>query len=160
MSKAAKHKCQEPEKKSPILPKTGPADDLPSFRETFKTPEDLDDRGCNALLNAILLRTAQDYYEVCDQQHTVLTGDEDVTIPALCTRTMIEAFINGAGDLEFDSITSITPRTFKEAIKAIKRRGDKLPTISYGFTQASIRNFKNGNGHHGGKGSKKAVKIA
>lgn len=105
-----------------------PADDLPDFREAFPTPEHLDTDGCEALAKAILLRTAKDYFDHCndDDPELVLGENENVPVNQLCTRHMLEQFIDGP---MFSEITSISSKTFKDGIREYKKTHKSFPTV-------------------------------
>lgn len=141
-----------PQKKDYANATPCPADNLPSFREAFPTPDHLDADGCNALAKAILLRAAKDYFDHCDDEDTelVLGENEEVPINQLCTRHMLEQFIDSQ---LFGEITSIGSKTFKDGIREYKRTHKTFPTVD-NDAKANRRDDGEGLGRSKKKGGK------
>ena len=119
-------------------------DSLPPFRKAIPTPESLDDVGVRALANAIILRTIEDYFDVCNSVvsesvvsyfYTKLAnfykkkwaGEEcrGLNPDRYCDRGVIESFID---DDWFETLTDIPREVFMKKIKQFKENG-KLPTL-------------------------------
>ena len=94
-----------------MIPTKMKIDDLPDFRIAIPTPDDLDTEGCEALLRAVTIRTAEDYYQVCDQPRGLTIKGE---LGALLSRDAIEYFIR----------ETMPTRGWKmiEAVKELKRQ--------------------------------------
>lgn len=67
-------------------------DKFPDFREAIPTPAHLDTDGCIALLKAITIQTADDYYKVCDHPDGVVVGSGEMA--RLMSKENIEQFIH------------------------------------------------------------------
>lgn len=114
-------------------PVPSPADMLPSWKEAVPTSDKMDDAGTRALAAAIIAKTAEDYWHVCDHPYTEVktrkfTDVEDAdSTNALCCRRMIEMFIDES--TLFDALTDIDRKLFKETIKKMKAQGKKIPRM-------------------------------
>ena len=99
-------------------------------------PKALNLRGCQILAAAILLRCAEDYYNVCDKPlcTIVSTCDAKLASNTLMTREMIERFIDS---VLFDAISDIPADVFRAKIKKLKKAGGKFPTIYSSTTVSS-----------------------
>ena len=117
----------------PCDPIPSPADMLPSWKEAVPTSDKMDDEGTRALAAAIIAKTAEDYWNVCDHPYTEVktrkfTDVEDAdSTNALCCRRMIEMFIDES--TLFDALTDIDRKLFKETIKKMKAQGKKIPRM-------------------------------
>ena len=121
----AKAKKKSEYKPGQQKPKPSKADLLPDFREAIPTPDDLDDLGCKALANAIILRAAEDYYDVCNDpdMEIQLGKDEDMPKAYFCYKNAIESFLYSEW---YGMLTDVLPETFIKAIKEHKKKG-KFP---------------------------------
>lgn len=127
------HELPERHDEDAIMLRRGPADDnLPSFREAFPTPDDIDEDGARMLAAAIIAQTAEDYFDHCndeDRPYELASNQtvDDIPNNQLCTRHMQEAFIDGP---VFECLTDIDPQFFKEGIREYKKHHKKLPNTS------------------------------
>lgn len=114
-------------------PTPSKADALPNFREAIPTPNDLDNDGCHALAAAIIAKTAEDYWKVCDHDPSKPefrqdeNGNDIIGVDALRTRHMIEMFVNES--CLFDALTNIDRNVFLKEIRAMKLNGKPIPSI-------------------------------
>lgn len=105
---------EEHEEPNPFCrPKHGNADNMPSFREAFPTPEYLDDDGVKNLVAAIVLRVAQDYYDVCDRPE-----NEPNYAKAEIERSLRSGW--------FETISSIDINHFVKIIREHKKAGKPM----------------------------------
>lgn len=94
----------------------------------------MNDRGAKMLASAILLKAAEDYFNVCDEPTSCSDSitekykyDRNPPIPALLTKGMIELFFRSQ---LFDALSDISPEIFREGIKRLKKSGKKFPNAS------------------------------
>lgn len=86
--------------------------EMPPFREAFPKPEDLNDEGCRALGNAIIINAAMEYYDICERTDSYALRK-------------LDEFIESTW---FNDLTDIPWRKFKSIIKAHKKAGN-LPHL-------------------------------
>lgn len=111
-----------------------PADDLPSFREAFPDSTYLDNEGCDALCRAIVVRTAQDYYDVATDP-IEMTKDEFKNEKWrqkrdwdwIMSKDGLHYFVRSAF---FNMISNIDPVHFERTMIKRKRDKKKIPNIS------------------------------
>lgn len=117
-----------------MLKQTNPEDKFPDFREVFPDYSYLDQQGAEALGRAIVLTAAKDYYDVCDHKlmdyslpMNVPLNKLNIPLPALCSRLMLEVFLNS--DL-YQMITDIPAETFRRKIRWFKHANKPLPQLT------------------------------
>ena len=86
-------------------------DPYPDFRDAIPTPNKLDYDGCTALLKAVTLQTAEDYFKVCDQPYGIVVKKGEVRM----TRDDIERFI--------DETMPTRGEKLKKTIRDLKKSG-------------------------------------
>lgn len=99
-------------------------DPFPDFREAIPTPDKLDTEGCEALLRAITIQTAEDYYKVCDHPKGLIcrSGEFSQTM----SRDAIEKFVRetmpSRGEKLIKTIQSLKrqKRTLKDVVKSYR----------------------------------------
>ena len=120
---------ETPEYESPC-----PADDLPSFREAFPDATYLDDNACDALCRAIVVRTAQDYYDVATDPIEMTKEEfkdekwkQKRDWDWLMSKTGLHYFVRSKF---FNMISNIEPKHFERTMVWRKLHGKKIPNIS------------------------------
>jgi len=99
---------------------------MPPFRKAFPTPDCLDDEGCRALADAILVRAAADYYDVCDHPDDLIIKSPDTSDAYRRSKKKLDEFIESTW---FNDLTDIPWRTFKKIILEHKKAGH-MPSIT------------------------------
>lgn len=99
---------------------------LPTFREAFPTSDALDWEGCENLKAAIILRAAQDYFDVCTAKDRDMTDEEKDQLGSrgYCCKEELERFIDSEW---YEALTTIDRNVFRKMIKKHRANGH-LPT--------------------------------